>query len=378
MKGYEQFAIDEASIMGTGIQELLDRDILWDLQTYRIGKQLLDEDRSLVGTAGITKTFRLRSGYSDAEDFAEGANVPNPDESGTMTGPANTLVRATPIKFGIGDTITEEAIDDADFNVIRDHQTQLAEAMANREDKMVWNALLDVTAGTETVTGAGGGATKTYNLANGDGTNSKVYVHVENVEREDTLDAVLGTNVWLDMFLGKIEFDVALAATETATFDYVLSSLANRCDAHTKGSLTLNDIKTAKTKVNIAAKRVPDHGVFYVDELSDLEVDEMFRDASQYGGREVILNGEVGKAIGIKLLGSHNLYPGCGMVLLKGNRVGRWVYKKLPKQAIDDLEKKAGDKFIKAWEKAIAVLIDDRFIAVITNMQSYAKAIVVV
>jgi hypothetical protein len=47
----------------------------------------------------------------------------------------------------------------------------------------------------------------------------------------------------------------------------------------------------------------------------DLESDDRFSDASKYGGREEILNGEIGKIAGLKVLVTTNILPTTALLM---------------------------------------------------------------
>jgi len=385
-KGYADFAIDLDNIVLAAdpnaqvLREMLNDDIRWDMEPLLVGKQLLVENDELVGAAGITLTFEERSQYSDAEPFPEAGDVPSPDTSATMTGPQSSLIKVTPQKFGIGDTITEEAMDARKINVVRTHQRALARAMARRSDAMIWNRLFNVYTGTETVVGTGASQ---YTLTFGNGKpgntgapdfypHDSVYIHAENSARSDVAPASLGVNVFIDAYTGEIEYDVALPGGQTGTFDYIVSDLPNRQNAITAGELSLQDIVKAKLPIQDAFGE-PDTGVFNQNQLGDLQVDEQFTDVSKFGSREVILNGTVGRASGVDFLTSHRMYNGTGFICMKGEPLGVYVYKKRPTSDIDKIPYKSGDVFIKAWERSDVGILDRFMATVLVNMADWAK-----
>jgi len=132
-----------------------------------------------------------------------------------------------------------------------------------------------------------------------------------------------------------------------------------------------NAIVDARGKI-VAKQGQPTTLLIHPNEQVDLLKDEKFIDASRYGAREPILNGEIGLLAGLRVLVSTQQYQGVGLVVEKGARMGYYVIKKRLTTKVDKLEKKANDIFIGVWEKSFIGIINDDLIAVITNAQTEA------
>lgn len=85
-------------------------------------------------------------------------------------------------------------------------------------------------------------------------------------------------------------------------------------DASAAGTLTYDDILSARTSI-IGANYKPSILFLHPDQEADILKDSKFIDASKYGDREPILNGEIGKLAGLKTLVSQNFPTGKALVL---------------------------------------------------------------
>lgn len=367
VRSYEEFTQEVADVTASGIQKVLTVEIVKALEPKLVGTQLLAPDTKLVGTGGTTRTFRKRTAV-EAATFLEGENVPQVSPDITYS-----TQDVTPTSFGASEIIYGDALDAADFNIINDTKISIADAMARKSDERIWEKLANLTTVTDEATtpGTGNGTLQWFELGN-----DKV-ISVTNVKVGGVTKAI-GIDYKVDYFKGWIFFEVAPTAAQgaiTASYKY---STRNAVDAGvslsapTVGQLNYNDLVDAKAKITSLYGRA-DTVVVYTDEESDLLKDDKFIDASKYGGREPLLNGEIGQITGLKVLTSQKMYQGVGAVLQKGNELGYLVYKAKLQAKTEKLQKKANDIQISVWEKSLPGIVNSDLICIILNAQQYAK-----
>jgi len=365
--GFEDFTFDETDVDNSGIQKLITKDIMADLEPMLVGKQILHEDSALVGHPGRIRTYRKSAAVSDAIDFNAGDDVPP-----VGTPEVFSTVDSTPTKFGHSETVYEDAIDDMDIDAIRETETALAAGMARKADARTWNEVFDATViAAENLT-AGTGAAKRFNLAH-----DKI-LEVTSLTADfgaGAVAAVLGTDYYLDFFRGVIEFFTPVANAYVCAIDYVYSTRTNALEATQVRSLQRDDIVNAKTKVRSTSYGKADTCVTHENQMNDLEKDERFTDASRYGDNSVLLNGEIGKTAGINFLVSERMWQGVAYVCQKGRRLGFYTWKKKPIVKVEELEKKSGDLNIKTWEKSNPAIVNENYGCGIFNCHEFAKAI---
>lgn len=345
-KEYVEYTIDSNDIEESGLQKILTKEIIAELEPRLVGLQLLKIDKMLVGGPGSTRTFRYKS-TMDMEDFNEGEDIPqvgleDPDEF-------YSTVDVKPTYFGGGELIYGQAIIDSDFNVINDIKGSLADAHARKADARIWAELFNATEVVdETLTASG-------------------------PDWEDDLDNdkvlyVSGTNftnaiTWeLDYFRGRIKLSGDPGATQEISYVYTTRPVV---EALTAGELSYKDVVAASVLVT-SAKGTPDKVVVDPVGVGDLLVDDKFTHASNLGD-STITNGRIGRMAGMEVLVSHVMYQGVVVVCMAGFRLGYYVYKQTLMSKIDKLDKRPGDVYISAWEKSLPKLIDENMIAVVLN-----------
>ena len=384
MKRYEEFTWNGTQITNAGLQNVVTQELIWDLEPMLVGKQILGEDTTMVGKSGKVRSLRKSEKYDDSSsmDFSEGGDVPNGST------PTASTVDVTPSKFGIKETITEDAIEEDDLDTIQVVRTGLLRAMARRADTRVWNAVFDPTAVVEgpasTTVNAnltGDGSTKKFSLTQGQYDETEtiqstptVLLYVTSISVAGT-DVTLGSAVTVDMYNGRIEFASPPASGAAIIVTYGYTSRPNQVDANTKGAFTpRTDGRNAKIKIN-SDNGDPDTIVLHTDEAGDMLTDDTFTLANEYGSRDGLLNGEIGRFIGLNVLKSQQMYTGVALVCRRGNDFGRYVYKIKPRSKVQEIQAKSGDIYLMMWEKSGIGIVEEDLMAVITNMQTYAAAI---
>jgi len=380
MKKYEEFTQEISDLDASGLQKLLTKEIIKALEPKLVARQLLAEDAKLVGTGGHTRTFRKRTSVN-AFAFAEGADI-----AAISPEIVYSTIDVKPSNFGAGETITGDAIDAADFNIINDTKEAIADAMARRADERCLFGTHSVT-DFEGIVGVKVIEDISLSGTNWDGTiNEKQLEYgmdrtgafkkgLVKVMEVKFSNAVLtpGVDYQIDFYKGWIKMiptpDAAMSGAQLS-LKYEITD-KQVVDVTSATVMDYNAIVDARGKI-VAKQGQPTTLLIHPNEQVDLLKDEKFIDASRYGAREPILNGEIGLLAGLRVLVSTQQYQGVGLVVEKGARMGYYVIKKRLTTKVDKLEKKANDIFIGVWEKSFIGIINDDLIAVITNAQTEA------
>jgi len=282
MKSLEELA---STIDISAISALIPKIILDEVEeaarARRFGRNLVRINDDLVRTKGRSIVIGRR-GTLTAQDVSEGTEL----SSSKITYTANTI---TPTKKGVAVHITEEAISGAELNLIKDAVTEAGIALADKEDSDIMKALLNYVVDAHTFSGAGTaniGAPLTY-----------VDTSEANVSKVDYYD-------------GKI------VATDACTVTYHKTQFSTTyvTDAPTKGTLTYEAIVQAVTAVK-SRKWQPKFLVIHPEVLGGILQSSMFIDAAKYGANEPIVNGEIGKIAGLKVLVTTQMDNGAALVI---------------------------------------------------------------
>jgi len=264
-----------------------------------IGRQLLIENRQLQREGGRTLTFPRRTAGTGAGIVAQGTTPAELSAS-------YTTVAVTVTKIGVYFKVTEEAIETSRVDIVEDLMQEAGYAIADYEDWMIMDELYGASAYvTATVPAAAGNATTIFTI----GTSKILNVNL--------LAAPSGVSIkYIDYWDGKIE------TTSTATqigISYKYSTRTRCVEVSTVATDGNTYLALVDGRANLSlVPRKPDTAVVHVKHWSNLVKDTRFIDASQYGDREAILNGEVGKAAGMKIVVADRAYPGAVLVMQKG------------------------------------------------------------
>jgi len=363
---FEDFTFDETDVDASGIQKLITKDIIAELEPMLVGKQILNEDTALVGHPGRIRTYRKSAPMSDAQDFNAGADVPQ-----VTTPEVFSTVDSIPTKFGHSEIVYEDAIDDMDIDAIRETENALAAGMARKADSRVWNEVFDTQIVTGELLTIGTGAAKRFSLAN-----SKI-LQMTRLQVDfgaGVFDAVLGTDYLLDFYRGVVEFTTAPIAMQPIA-DYLYSTRANALEATQVRQFQRDDVVNSKTKIRSTSFGKGDTCVCHENQMNDLEKDERFTDADRYGSDKVQMNGEIGMTAGVRFLVSERMYEGISFTCQKGRRLGHYTWKKKPVVKVEEMEKKSGDVNIKTWEKSNPCVVNENFGCTVFNSHEFSKAI---
>jgi len=286
MKSLEELA---STINVSAITELIPKVILDEVEeaarARRFGRNLVRINEDLVRTKGRSIVIGRR-GTLTAQDVSEGTEL----SSSKITYTSNTI---TPSKKGVAVHITQEAIEGCELNLIRDAVTEAGIALADKEDSDIMKALLDYSVDAHTFTGAG-----TATISGG------ALVYVE--ESESNFSKA-------DYYDGKI------VATGACTITYWQSAHGKSycVDALSEGTWSVNGYKAIVKAVTAvkARKWRPQFIVIHPNALGGILKSNMFIDAAKYGTNEPIVNGEIGKIAGLKVLVTTQMPDGAALVI---------------------------------------------------------------
>lgn len=117
---------------------------------------------------------------------------------------------------------------------------------------------------------------------------------------------------------GITEAGIALAQKEDADILTELLTSSNTLNASSIGTWSVDSayaiITTAVSMIK-AKNWAPKYLLIHPDQLKGILLSTMFIDASKYGSNEPILNGEIGKLAGLKILVSSNMTSGSAIVI---------------------------------------------------------------
>ena len=327
-------------IIAKGIEEAR-RPKLYMLQLFR-------ENRQLVGKPGkeLHVTVGGRMGYAIV---GEGESL-----SSALSAQEKSLtdVTITPIKIGSWTQITKEAIKSAQIDLIDMHVETLTLDMAEGLNTYLYQTLVGTVSTTETIAGAD---TDTYDLSYG-----KI-LKVNSVKVDG--DATTGYSV--DYYDGKIKLASSVATGSSIEVSYIYTNRTYVLDASTAGKLSYSDIINARAKV-IANRFTPNVMVVSPVLEADLLKTDQFIDVSKYGDREPILNGEIGKIAGLKVIPESTAYD--VLVVTDAPKQGIVVWK----QPLEILDKDDPDTYsikIYAYELVGAETLFDEAVCIVVNTQ---------
>ncbi len=353
MKEYEEFT-DSSDVLDSGIKPQLDKIINKLAMPKMVALQLLGE--KTVDKGHDKMTLRREVARMVAEDFNESVDIP--DISVT---PRWDNFDVTPSYFGGGDEITGQAIDDADFDLIKEQLEGIADAMAIKGDARAWNEILNAALVVDEAI-AGGGVD--FDLAHGttSGGPDEAILGVVSITT-----TTVGVTFELDYRKGHIQFSADPGAT---IITYVWSDERQYVLAVTDAEVSYNDLVNLRTA---GRKQFISYDTLVADEETEgmLLKDDRFIHATAMGDR-VIMNGQIGKAAGMDVLTTDTTYDAVPIALLKGPKFGTMVYKRKMNTRTDKLQKRPDDVWVQAWEKSYPAVIRPLWMRILINAQEFA------
>jgi hypothetical protein len=325
MKTLEELA---NSITATSIADLVPKIILQEVEeaarARRFGRNLVRINDDLVRTKGRSITIGRR-GTVTATQVSEGTDLSSATENITYL--AHTL---TPYKIGVGVAITQESIEAVELNLIKDSVLEAGIAIALKEDTDILQALMYYSVGSATLGGAGtfwlsaGGTNGT--IASGSAVGAIVYA-------DETQSNLTSVNYYTGKIITAGACTVAFWQSQINTAQasgdvpqtLTLTNFTDALAATVGGTWNVNGyiaVATGAAAVR-ARKWIPKIMILHPAALGAILSSNMFIDAAHYGSNEPILNGEIGKLSGMKVLVTTQQPTGCAM-LVDPDRAG-WM-----------------------------------------------------
>jgi N4-gp56 family major capsid protein len=272
----------------------------------RVFAQLFKENSDLMRTAGLEISFPKKgTGIAASFDVA-----PN-----TSIAPSSFAYDATTIrvkKAGIRLEFTTEALESALRDVIKDHIYEAGIVYAETIDDRAISVALNLTAVSSTVPAASTVIAGSYPIW--------------------SVTTVSGCTIdGLDYATGTIYVTAAGSVTPgTITYQYAERVYTSTLyvDAVADNTLSAWDMLAARAKIK-GKNFNPNVVVINDDDVPGLLYDSnlKFLDASAYGSREAILNGEIGKVFGLKVVTSTRTATGHAVYVDTG-KLGYYVRKR--------------------------------------------------
>jgi len=346
LKSLEELQLTTGDVTDV-LPKVIAREIEKSAREWRHGRQLLRENRDLVGRPG-RQLHLPRRGAIVAGRVNEG-------DTSTIVKSAYTTVIVTPFKISAAFEVTQETINAMEIDVIDDFFDEAGHAIADAEDLEIIHELISGAA-EQTETFSGDGSETKFSLA-------KDLITDITLVQVDSADV---TEYTFDYVAGDIKFTAA-PATGTDNIEiryyYWLDTRATTriFEAKTVQAFGLEDMTKGRETVRVQ-KFHPDVMVVPVELEDDILNNAKFTDTSQYGGREGILLGEVGKIVGLKVLASTQLFRGT-VIYIDTSRAAKYVAKRDLEVKRDDLPAK--DSFgIWAYMEFAPQLVNEGCIAI--------------
>jgi len=350
-------SLEELTITVSDISALLPKVIIKKVETEarakRVARQLFRINRDLTKT-NARSIWVAKRGTVQAQVVSEGQELSSYQEA------AYSLVEIVPVKLAVPLKITWEAIHACEFDIINDHLTEAGEAIAQKEDEILWDEILGaVHVSGETATVDGGANTITLSY--------KPILEVESVYLTSDPDTTFTVNS-IDYVDGKIKVTVdASYSGQTVGINYKYTSGRATYTVQSGGVLNYVDVIHARANMK-AAKYSPSILVVNPQQEGDLLTDSRFIDASQYGNREPILNGEIGKFAGLKVLVTENIPDGTA-VLIDPDHAGYVAIKRELEMLKDEIPE-ADSIAIYLYEMLGAKIVNTSALVLIVNAGS--------
>lgn len=308
MKDIQELALGTADVAAI-TPTLISRAIMEVARGEVVFAQFFRPNRDLVGlgTPHEMSFPKKGTGITTSWGISPGGTV----TASSMTYDATTI-RVS--KGGIRLEFTNEALESAMRDVIKDHIYDAGLEWAEQIDGVAKTVMLDLTAGGATFTAAVGVT----------GVTVAAYAPFLSI-----LTVTGNTIDYVDYFDGGIIFKSSTPSS-TVTLLYANKPNSNTMTVEVAAQQTITpwDMWMAKNKI-ISQKRHPDFFIMNDLDLPGFIYDQKlkFLDTSAYGSREAIMNGEVGKVLALRIVTSVLAPEGAGIVI-DSSRLGYDVHKR--------------------------------------------------
>lgn len=285
----------------------------------RVARRMCQINSDLKGKAGRHIEFP-KAGLLSAQFVAEGDT---PSDAGKVY----THIDVDIFKIATGCKITQESIESAQWDVVKEHIDNAGEAMADLEDKAILAEAIGyllVTAGmgsfevkSDALVGQASGST--YQLVNGVPLN-KVLTAVDSVSGNCIAEITEE-----DYSLGKIKLVGVDHTGHTVTFRTYKMARTNFISASTVKQFNYADIIAARS-VMVGKKMKPDLIFVNPTRMSQLLVDAKFTDKAA-SGKATLETGEIGTVAGMTVVETENM-PETVVLLVDSSRFIKFVDKR--------------------------------------------------
>jgi len=301
--------IEELGVGTADVAAITEKAIADSIEEVARGKcvyaQLFKVNRDLVGPNKPREISfpKKGTGISVSWGVAPGSSI-------AASSFSYEAVTVTVQKAGIRLEFTNEALEQAMRDVIKDHIYEAGLEWAEQLDDVAQTVALDLKRETVTITDGSIGTASNVPIMRIVSVNGGTIKSVQYDEGTITLTGSVS------------------AATVVTEYSNLLKSTGQWVSASTPGSLSVKDILRAKGKM-AGNHRTPDVLILNPVDLATLFFDPNAKlvDASVYGKNEVLLNAELGKLFGMKVLMSSRSPEGAA-ILIDTTRLGYDVRKR--------------------------------------------------
>jgi N4-gp56 family major capsid protein len=299
---------EELDTMTTGdlsalIQDQIADEIDTAVREKRVGRDLLAVNDALVGSPGNTMKFIKRgtiSGHPTGESQDSQYDKLNGD------GTYQTEITVSAEKFSAGSEISREAITDGREDLVDATEEEIGQALADIEDIICLGVL------------AGGSFNYQEEADSTDGSDNLVtastpifeVVDVQDVGDDGSASAPISEDFTVvDYDNGAIDLpDTSTPTASNYDVTYVDLADASVTDADSMGTIDpVKDVLNGIRRKIASRKYNPDTIVVNDANLAEIMSADNFVDASKYGDNDVVMNGEVGRMFGMRVLVSSQI-----------------------------------------------------------------------
>lgn len=307
MKNIQELALGTADVAAI-TPKVIASAILEVARGETVFAQFFKSNRDIVGEGKPHEIVFPKKGTGISVSW--GVSPASTIASSTFTYDATTI-RVS--KGGIRLEFSNESLEAAMRDVIKDHIYEAGLEWAEQIDRVAKTVMLDLKSSIHTHTGAVGVSTLTV----GSGAILEIKSLVGN-----TISGV-------DYYDGKIIIASTMPSC-TVTYTYSNLTTANTMVVSVAAAQTITpwDMWMAKNKL-VSQKRHPNYFIINDVDLPGFIYDQKlkFLDVSAYGSTEAIKNGEVGKVLGLSIVTSVLAPEGAGIVI-DSERMGYDVHKR--------------------------------------------------
>jgi len=340
------------------------------MREARFGRQLVAKvNTDLIGGKGRTLTVPYRP---TAGGLMEGAFLPYAGEtsSGTAISLSYTSNEVTVTKLAHQFSVSQQAIDSVQIDIIKDHIQEVGEKLANDEDWMIMLEWFGAAIATITVAASATDPGSTFTLseatyvldvlaareANATGTFhylSHATIWYAAATTADHIFAVQTAMAAVTLYLW-YAYQTSASSKHNVDLDWygtnVTDPYSDKTNCYTDLITIRNEVWRKRFSPNIA--------ILHFAHMKSLLTDQRFTDKSAYGGEAVVMKGEVGTAAGLKILQPMHTFAGA-MMVLDTTRAGWLIMKRNLDMKVEDYPREDSYYYYFFMELIPAVIHED-------------------